>query len=314
MSSTAALNNITATAPGTISTTPASVLKLGIRKSGDLIVKDAKETTDYRDRSFSKNMNFTFEGVSLQPTIASLKAAADLCRTGADVQIVTSKQDYTAGSEDVFQFFGNDKLGVHYKLELTEKSRELTVKFARTFPENKAKDIMDAADSNTEVLIGSDGAGEDFAKFRAPSYMGTQLDGAEFSPFENIISRKLTIEPVEKLNADDMPMKPDWQMVSGEIVSEAASIAEIMTILNSDRMPAIVWKEGNDDGNYDSYEIARGHLSTLRDIKLGDERYKKIIFKGKVPIHDQSFEFGIGKGSTADDTTGEKGGTWKIAG
>ena len=230
---------------GTLLTTPTTPLVIGLRQAASLDMEPFKSVKDYRERELPNKTNFKFGGESLQTTIKVLKQLIGFVNLNADAQIQTTPQSATAGSEDVFQFVGDNKLGVGFEYMITADKRSCKIMLEGAMEDDRAKTLIDAADTNSLANLGIAGEGVDFTKYRAPYFLAFEFpkSTALITP-NDIIERKLTIKTKGKKDIYNKDIV-DYLAVELELTGKNATITDIMNLYNKTLGASILIKEKN---------------------------------------------------------------------
>lgn len=311
--SRAGINQIVLCDKGTLDTTPANPLAMGLRGEAAFTAEPHKQVETYLGQKLRNMMNVKFESDTFQITMQMLKSLIGWSGNNVDAQIITTPQSASAGSEDVFKLSGDDAFGLDFELEVSNEKRAAKITLERAFEYDRFKTWLDAADSNTAVDFGlSNARGIDYTLYHAPYFLSFSVNGNDFVQVPDIISRKLTIKTENKKDANNVSIV-DWLDIELEIKTRSASISEIMNQLGNPMSPVVLMKEKNAGSYYDAFDFASGVLVQEDKIQLDDkERSRTAIFRGKVAPYDCSFLFGTGNGGDAADTKGTTGGTIKI--
>jgi len=300
---------------GTLLTTPVDPIVLGIRAAAPFAITPFKPIKDYRNRSFRNMQNFKQAGESLQPTMRMISKLHAWLNGNADIQIITNKQNSNAGSEDVFQFVGDNLLWLEYLLAMDATKRSVNVTVEGALPHDDAQTLIDGSDSVTPVDLGAGvSEGGDLSKFRSPYMMALEYpQGTPMFAKGDLVSRKFEMKVKVKKSDETNTSGISFYQFKLEITGREASIAKIIADYGKSMSGNMLWKEKNTGAFYDAFDFAPGVVGVEDEVTIDDEqRIKKVTLNGDCPITDVSFLFGAAYGGDAGDTTGLKGGTMKI--
>lgn len=294
---------------GTLATTPADPIAMGIRKDATLTINHFKQVEDYRKRKLRNMLNFKLEAETLQPTVFLLKKLLNWINGNVDGYIKTQKQG--SGAQDVFKFHSGKNLGVDFDLMYNQEGRKCKLTLERALPYDTGVTFIDSADSETPITFsGITDDGTDLAiyrgfnpdKFEKPG--GTSLGGTSL-----ITVRQLNIKSESKKSIDNISLV-DNLMITLEMTGKEAAISDFITRLNKGQLDSVVFQEKNSGSYYDKFDFNSNVLSQTDEFVINDEdRTLKVVFEGRVPIYDVSFLLGTGNGGDATDTKGTTGGT-----
>lgn len=299
---------------GSLATSPTNPLAVGLRKSTVLEMTPFENIDDHLGRKLRNKINFKMEAESLQPTLDSLEKAIGWLNQNCDMQILTNPQSAGANSEDVFQFAGDEAMGIGLEFIFNNSGRSLKWMFERALDYDAAQTKIDGADSESAVTFGGiTGSGADYTLQRPPKFAAFESPKATaLASVNDIVERELKISTEGRksiYNADII----DYLMFTLTLKIRNASVSKAVTEFSKVQSPSIYWKETNGASTYDAIDIAAGVLSKTDEFMIGDdEREISMTFEGKVPLYDCSFEYGDGKGGETDDTDAIKGGTFKV--
>ncbi len=299
---------------GTLNGTPENAIAMGVRGGASLDIVPHGEIKDYRNRSLRNMIKFTAKAETYQSTMKMLKALKDFTNLQADVQLQTSPQDCsTQNSEDVFQFVGDNVLGLGFEYKITADKRSCNVTLEAAMEYDRAKTLIDSADSTTlKTLPGIAGEGVDFTQYRAPYFLAFENpSGTALFSSADIISRTIKISTKGKKDAYERDIV-DYLSVSIEVELRDASIAKHITDMNKAMGTTLKIKEKNSGNNYDGFEFAANVLTQREEFSISDdERKRKVIFEADIPICDVTFDLGASAGGVTDGD-GTVGGTMKF--
>jgi len=299
---------------GTLSTSPANAVAMGLRGNCTMEITSFKPVKDYRGRELPNMDNVKIESESLQPSPGMLKKLIGFTNHNCDAQVTTVRQSASAASDDVYRFEGVNSPGIDFELIYSADKRGVKVTIERAYPKEVLDGLLNVFETQSAVSISSlaNPEGIDYSRYRMPyslsieSPLGTNICSA--SDFE---SRKLSLKTKGKKSAFNTSFV-DYITVNMELVTRDASIARMISQRNKGISPVLIWKESNGGSLFDSFEFAAGVLAQKSELKSSDEeRTLKIIYEADIPIYDFVFEFGAGKGGDETDSDGFKGGTIK---
>jgi hypothetical protein len=284
---------------------------MGFRTPVDLDITEYNPINDYRNRSLRNMMNLKAECETMQGTMAFLKLLLGWVSGNCDVQMVSNKQN-AAGDKDVFQFTGDNIMGLDFEHFIGSKKRSTKLTLQRAMEYEDTEAFLALANEAEEANLGT-GEGIDATAYRSPRYGAFEYPtGAPIFPSKfDIIERSLSIKT--KGEPSDYNISGvSWLTFSLAISGKDSSIAKIVSQMGKNMTDTLIFTEKNSGANYDKFQFASGILTQKNEFKIGDSnRYRKVIFEGDVPIHDVDFQFGADKGGAAEDT-GKLGGTMII--
>lgn len=313
MISRAGINQIALCDLGTLLTAPTNPILLGVGGEKSLVISQHKQIDLFPDKKGRNMENFKAEGLSNQATMKVMKGLIDFLNFNCDVQIITTSQS-GSGTEDVFQFAGNDVFGLDFEYEVGSDKRGVKITLERAFEYLLSKTLQDAADSNSAVTFTgiTDIGGRDFSQYRPPYFIGAEspAGSALFSPMA-INSRKLTIKTKNSKNQYNAS-NVDMLQFNLEIVATEASIAKFIAEMNKDEGAKFLWKEGNGGSNYDGFDFNTNVLTQSDEKTISDkERIIKVTFEGSEWISNISWDLEVSGGGAASGD-GSVGGTMKV--
>lgn len=300
---------------GTLSSSPANAVVMGLRNSCTMEISPYKPVKDYRGRELPNMDNVKVESETFQPSLRILKKLIDFTNHNCDAQITSVKQNSSAADGDVYRFEGVNSPGIDFELLYSAEKRIIRVTLERAYPNEVLDGMLNVFESQAQIILPSlsNQEGVDYTRYRTPYSLAVEsplsvsiCSGADFE------SRKLSIKTKGKKSAFNSSFV-DYLTVNMELVTRDASIARLITQRNKGISPALLWKESNGGSFYDAFEFSAGVLAQNSEFKNSDnERSLKIIYEADIPVYDFLFEFGAGKGGDETDTEGIKGGTVKI--
>jgi hypothetical protein len=307
------INQIAIVDKGTLLTTPAGIIALGLRTPSSLEFAPFNPITDYRDRDLRNMINARIQAKTLQPTLAMLNNLFTyiLPDRGGDVELLAVPQS-SGVDGGCFQFNGNDNyMGVEFDWIMNAKERTLAfdLQVALEFEEMKA--LIDAADSNTLVTLGLSNYGIDFTKQKHPYIV---LGDATFTKDE-LIDYNFSFKNIGGERSLYNRLITDYIQIQFDFIVRAATISNIVTVLGRDQSPAVTIREDNNVGAtlFDRFVCNANVLSLAADpIYIGDDkRYLKLVYKGKVPTGNVTLSYTTANGGNNSDFT--DGGTVTVA-
>ncbi|MEJ5352456.1 MAG: hypothetical protein WHS65_12780 [Melioribacteraceae bacterium] len=308
----AGLKQIVMCDKGTLSTTPADPIALGIRKDAVLTINHFKQVEDYRKRKHRNMLNFKLEGETLQPTIFMFKKLLDWINGNLDVQVITQKQ--SSSNQDVFKFNSGKELGIDFEWTYNQDGRSCKITLERALPYNDAVVLIDAADNTTPVSFpGITDDGTDLTLYRGASPDKFEKPASVSLGSNSLITvRSLNIKTESKKSIDNLSLV-DNLIITLEMTGREASIADFVTRLNKGALDGVVFQEKNSATTYDKFDFNANVLSQTDEFVINDEeRTLKIVLEGRIPIYSVQFLYGSSNGGDAADTKGTTGGTIKF--
>jgi hypothetical protein len=314
MSSRAGIQRIALCDLGTLATTPENAEFFGLGGEKKVVITPFKPTDIYPEKKGRNMENHQVTGESEQATMKMLKNMIKFLNFNCDTEVVTVKQA-AAGNPDVFKYAGNDCMGLMFKYESNRDKQTLTPTLDRAFDYEDSKTLKDAADSATAATFTgvTDIGGRDFALRSSPNKLILQSGGSDIFTPMGINSRSLIIETIEaSRNQYNAPMV-DLLKFTIEIIANEASVSKIISLMNKNISTNILWKETTTGLLYRAFDFNTNVLTQTEEEPIGSkERNIKLVYTGAEWIFNIGFEFGTGKGGSAEDTVGTTGGTMKI--
>lgn len=314
MISRAGINQIALCGLGTLLTAPTNPILIGHGGEKSLVISPHKELALFGDKKGRNMENHKAGGLSNQVSMKVLKTLIEYLNFNCDVQIITTAQTGVADSEDVFQYVGDNLLGLDLEYEVGSDKRGIKIDLERAFEYLLSKGLIDAADSNTaEAFAGiTDIGGRDFSQYRSPYFLGIESPAGTslFNPM-GINSRKLTMKTKNSKNQYNASIV-DMLQFNIEVVGTEASVAKFVTEMNKAEGAKFLWKEGNGGAFYDGFDFNTNVLTQSDEKTIGDkERLLKATFEGSEWISNITWDNeATGGGEAAGD--GSVGGTMKV--
>ncbi len=298
---------------GTLSTTKTDAFVLGYRSEAKLECNE-ESVSLYRGMEGRNLVNRKITGLkTFQPSMFMLKKVIQYAKEQCDIQAVTVPQSASADSEDVFQFTGNNILGIDFEYLISHQERSLMIAPEGQIEYEDHLTFMDAADSAAVADLGFTNEGKDDDKYKHPWFLSIQApNGTNLGDRFNIKERKLSIKPVVERLQYNIP-KSHFVEFLLEVLLENTSVAEVVTLMGKDMSPSILLKEKNNAAGtyYDGFDIDAGWLSQkITNHSIGDkQRDVKVQYKGQIPLYKVlgGFAFGDTNGGSAADTDGKEG-------
>jgi hypothetical protein len=303
---------------GTLATTPAGAISVGLRNAVPVKRSAYKPVKDYLNRSFRNKVNFNIQAESLQPSPYVLSKLIGWLNGNVDVQAITRKQSASADSEDVWKFISQTvgsvtrdmKLGLDFEYLLTGDKRSVKLTLEAAFEYEVAKAFIDLADSASAVsLSGITGRGEDATKYKAPFFLAFESPAAtSILTRDEIVERTYSFKTKNTKSDEDNRSLVDYLSCEITLKFRNASVANQVAVMAKDNLPSLLIKESNGGAYYDAYSFGAGSLSLEDEYDDSDEdRSLTLKFMGDVHVYDISFAFGDTNGGSAADTTGSLG-------
>ncbi len=309
--SLAGINRIVLCEAGTALTTAGNAMALGFRSPGSLDITPFKDIKDYRSRSLRNMLNFKFEAESYQTSLYHLKQLIYFCNCNADCELVSSKQN-AQGDQDVFQFFGDNIIGIDFEHTISVAKRSTKITLERAMEYDRAKTLIDSADSATAMTYTDMvNAGESDALYRSPYYMAFECPkSTELFPLVDIVDRSLTIKTKGKKTEYNLS-KVDYLNFVLKITGREASIEKLITQMGKDMSAGVYFKEKNTGSYFDAFEFEPGILTLKDEFKIADDdRNITVTFEADVPLFDIDIQTGVSAGGS--ETDDNAGGTMRI--
>jgi hypothetical protein len=299
---------------GTLLTTPAGVALCGIRDKATMKFPAYKTSKDVKDRPGRNMIQADIEYESMQPTMKYINSLFTHMNLGCDVQIMTEKQIFAAGSEDVFQFTSSSfllGLGFEYLISMERRSVKETLKGAADFA--TVQTLIDGASSAAEVALNGVGpvSGDDETLRRRINFLAIEVPIATtlFAPGE-LEDFKYSMKANTAENAYGQ-LCVDWIIHTVEITMRNAAISKIQELLAKDINASCNIKLGNAGAYYDAFLFNAGAVNNFVEPDFEDKRISKLTLTGKVRPYEHLFQFGAAYGGIAADL-GLNGGTLSI--
>ncbi len=312
--SRAGIKQIVLCSQGTLSSSPANPVALGLRNNCIMEITPFKTIKDYRGRELPNMDNIKIEAESLQPNMRMLKKLIEFTNNDCDAQITTARQNSGGASDDVIRLEGANSPGLEFELIYTAEKRSIKIGIERAYPKEIADSLLSVFDTQQGSIIPglSNTEGIDYSAYRMPYILSLESPpGESICSANEFESRKLSIKTKGKKNTLNSSMI-DYLTVTIELVTRNASAARLIAQRTKGISPSIFWKESNGGIFYDAFEFGAGILAQKSEFKNSDEeRLIKIIYSADIPLFDFVFEFGTGKGGDESDAEGIKGGTLK---
>jgi hypothetical protein len=316
---------------GTMLTTPAGLVPLGVRKSSKLIISALDEIKDYRNRNLRNKTNFRYEADSLQGTLRDLQWGIKFLQDGYDFQLLKERQTSAAKSGGCFNW-ASQVNGLDFEYVMTNKERYLKWIFETAMEYAEAITLIDGADASgdllpaisTNAISGGNERGENFTNYRYPWYFAIQApSGTEIFNKKEIMERSFSLK-TKGSNNEYNETVVNWISVNLTIKGSDATISKIVEILNKAQAPSIVVKEKLSSTLYEQFTFNANVLSFTSEFGLGDdEDYAQLVFEGDIAFDQFAFAYGAangGVGTTADveaegttEAEARQGGTLTLA-
>lgn len=320
MNGVAGLQQILACDVGTLNTTPTGAVAMGFSKGRELNITDFRTDKAYPNIPLRNMKNFAVQGESFQPTMFMLKKSIDFLNGGADLQVVTPKQNANANSEDVAAFVGNYLMGLMFELTIAHDKRTMKWMWERAMEYENYQTFIDTFDSASAVSVtgvtDTDIEGKNAEYRRSPKLLaieapsGTSIALANY----NRLERKVTIKSKELTKNEYNQSVVNFLSIIIEIVGTGMQVADLVTLAAKAETPSVMIQEGNVGAFYDKFVIPAYKLGIGDEFKIGDDkRESRIKLEGDIPIYNLSFAYGASNGGDVGDTTGVKGGTLTVS-
>jgi hypothetical protein len=317
---------------GSLLTTPAGHIAIGLRNAAPMKVSPFKSVKDYLNRDWRNKENYNIQAETLQGNLYLLSKLNGWLNGNVDIQVLTQKQTASANSEDVYQFAAvaidtvstDMKLGLDYEYMLTGDKQSVKITAEGAFAYDISKKFKDLADSASAISFsGISGRGDNQTLYRAPIYLAFEAPASTAiltGGREMIAERSISIKTKNKKGEEDNRSIVDYLSVEIMFKFREADVAKQVAIMAKDNSPSVVFKERTGgtlaSPLYNSFSFAAGVLSLSHDYDdTDDDRTLTLNFTGDVNLMDVSFVFGDGAGGTVEDTTGAlgTGGTMSFA-
>jgi len=314
------LQQILACDVGTLNTTPVGAVAMGFSKGRELNITDFRTDKAWPNIQLRNMKNFAGQGESSQPTMLMLKKAFDLLNGGADLQVVTPKQNANANSEDVAAFIGNYLMGLMFELTIAHDKRTMKWMWERAMEYENYQTFIDTFDSATIVSVtgvtDTDIEGKNYSYRRSPKLIAIEAPSGTSIALNNYnrVERKITIKSKELLKNEYNQSVVNFFTMIIEIVGTGMQVADLVTLAAKAETPSVLIKEGNAGSYFDQIVIPAYKLGIGDEFKIGDDkRESRIKLEGDISIFNKAFTYGTGNGGAVDDTTGVTGGTLTIS-
>jgi hypothetical protein len=299
---------------GTLASTPAGIALAGIRDKATMKFVNYKTSKDVRDRHSRNMLQAQLEYEMLQPTVKYLQSLFNHINLGCDVQIMSEKQSFASGSEDVFKFTSASfmlGLGWEYLVSMERRSVKEQLKGAADY--NAVTALIDSGDNESAAALNGSGnvSGEDETLRRRIKFLAVEAPHAAalFEPSE-LENFSYSMKTNTSENAYGQ-LCVDWIAHKIEITIRNASVTKIVELLGKEVNASVLIKLGNDGSYYDAFDFAAGAVNNYLEPDWEDKRIVKITFEGKIRPFEHEFVFGAAHGG-ADSDNGLNGGTLRI--
>jgi hypothetical protein len=299
---------------GTLATTPADPIAMGIRGAYAMKTSAYKPIKDYLQRTWRNMINFRVEAESYQPTMFMLSKMIEWLNGNVDAQIITKKQTSGASNGDVYKFTGTRKAGLDFELMFNSDKRSLKPILEVALPYTDAQTFIDLADSDTPIALPTiTGPGEDQLLFRRPSFVKFEApDASTILTKDEIVSRSYSIKTKSKKQDETNMSIVDYLTFELTMKFRNASVAKHIEIMSKDNAPSVTIRELNNAAFYDEWKFSAGVLTLDHELDDADEdRSLTLKFMADVFLFDIAFLFGATYGGDVSDG-GTKGGTMTI--
>jgi hypothetical protein len=299
---------------GTLLTTPTGIALCGIRDKATMNFTPYKADKDIKGRQGRNMVQAAVDYEMMQPTMKYFNSLFTHMNLNCDVQVMTEKQSFTAGSEDVLQFTPSSfqlGLGFEYLINMNRRSIKETLKGAATFA--TVQTLIDGASSATEVALtgGGNVSGEDETLRRPVNFLAIEVPTSTtlYAPGE-LEDFKASIKGLSAENGTGQ-LLIDWIEYNIEITMRNAAIAKIAELLAKDINASCLIKLGNSGAYYDAFQFNAGAVNNFVVPDFEDKRISKLTLAGKVRPYEHLFQTGAAYGGIAADN-GLNGGTLVI--
>jgi hypothetical protein len=300
---------------GTLGTTPANAEFFGFGGEKKINITPFKQTDIYPEKKGRNMENHNITGDSEQATMKMMKNMISFLNFNCDAEVVTAKQSSAANSEEVYKYAGNDCMGLMWKYESNRDKQILTPTLDRAFDYEYSKTLKDAAATATPATFTgiTDPGGRDISLRQSPNKLVLQSGGSDIFTEMGINSRSMIIETIEASRNQYNAPQVDLLKILIEIIANESQVAKIVSLMAKNNTTNILWKETTTGLLYKAFDFNTNILFQTEEEPLGDkERNIKLVYQGAEWIHNITFEFGTGKGGSAEDTVGTTGGTMKF--
>ncbi|MBI1936657.1 MAG: hypothetical protein HYS25_00890 [Ignavibacteriales bacterium] len=300
---------------GTLASGPVNPSYIGLKEKATLKISDFKTSKDVRGRVFRNKKLASLEFDSKQPTLKMFRSFFDYINSNCDVQMMTEKQSFASGSEDVFKFTAATlSLGLSFEFGFDLEKRYLKGALKGAADYDIMKTLIDSASTATAVTVAgiTHPGGEDWSLQRRSKILAIQSPlNTELFDLDERDDVKVSIKSEGDDNGDGQPGVKDTT-VHIEVTGNNATVAKVVAQLNKNINEQLIIKIGNNGSNYDALDCAPGALTPVEEIEHGDDKtFLKIAYEGKVRPYEYDFQFGAAYGGVLDDG-GLNGGTIKI--
>lgn len=300
----------------TLGGTPANVELMGLGGEKKVEIVPHKVVPLFPEKTGRNMEKHTVVGESAQATMKMLKNMIRFLNGECDIQVITSKQSLSAGSEDVFKYAGDDAMGLMFKYEADRAKQFLTATAERAFDYEYSKTLKDAVDTATPVAFTgiTDLGGRDFSLYNSPNKLTFQVGGVAPFSLTGLNSRSLILETIDSGKNDDEMSQVDLLKVGIKLVANEATIAKIIDMMSKSNSSVITWQELTTGAYYKKFDFNVNVLtqSEPKEVFGDKERMFELAYDGAEWIYNTEFLFGTGNGGAALDTTGTTGGTMKF--
>jgi len=315
MSSVAGINRIDFCDKGSLSGTPTNGLSVGLRSTTDFEQGSHSTIKTYLESELRNQQNFKAEAESFQATMQMIQRLIIWSGVNFDAQIITTPQNYTAGSENVFKMIDEFFFGMDFEYEISSQKDAAKITIERALDHEKAIVFLDSADSETAVTVpgvkGKRGFNFDF--YTPPSFLGFKVNNTDFVSLENLVDWKLKIKSSSTKSKLTNVSKVHNLSSELEVVTDEASIESVVNQLRGSMAPEILVKSRTKGNLFKGFHFCEDSLVSTDKFSIKDkERTRTITYKGEIPKYEFLAHFGSSFGGAADDKKGTTGGTLKV--
>ena len=281
---------------GTLATTPTNSIAMGLGDDCSLEMPELP-VKGYQDEDLPNEMNFKAGFKTYQPTVTKLANLflVHALTGGMDAQLVGEKY-YTNSYSGVYNFNGNNFMGIDFKLIESMKARYLELTGEVSLPIENALALLQSSIVNTPEDLNTlslGHRGKNLADYKHPFF------GKIESPAntllcngEKIVDRSLTLESIgSKLQFNRTRIS--WVRVLLELTIDKSKSFELVEYLVKDRKAAVVIEEKDSVSVVERWSFGEGVLYRKHEMSVAkDDAMIKLTFEKKLPLFDFGFNTG----------------------
>lgn len=264
---------------------------LGVGNEGKYLITD-KTVKGYRDEDIPSMVNHKIEMKTFQMDFFILSRLIFHCsQRGADCQIVTEK---TAANNygGVYNFTGNDFLGIDFEWKHTDKESSLSVTGEVSLSDLASSSLICAAQTNVPIDIPEvdpqyGHRGIDLQLVRTPKFGSVQSPGGNaLVNGHEVIERNFVIKTVSsKLASDRSSVK--WLKVILDLTIDKSTASALSGYLGRAKNSALVFQEKTAAGSFFTYNFGSDLFFRKHELSIDKESsFIKLSFEKNIPLYE----------------------------